>query len=216
MTRCKAVVDTYRCPDSTDPCSSYSWCAKHKLQHDVSHDFYKYVERKWDRIQGDALWNPKDIQSKKDGLRYLTIVLVARKAHTDWFYKGKPCVGHKKRELRLRDKLISVQRETFAMEHAIVPTMILPMIREVIRSRVSTISAAITPGETAQEADETPEENGMEEFIEKLFENLDPIDLLDINNASIFTITTTNFSFNPLVEPPVDWDCVPASFYHDA
>ncbi|KAK8128715.1 hypothetical protein PG984_009823 [Apiospora sp. TS-2023a] len=158
MTQCEAVIDTYRCPDPTDPYSSDKWCAKHTLQHNVSHAFYKYVERNWDRVQGDALWNPKDIESKKDGLRFLTIVLVAREAHTDWFYQGKSCVGHQRREFRLSAKLSSVQRETFAMEYAIVSRTILPMVREVIRSQVSQVSASTTPETIIQEIDQSSEE----------------------------------------------------------
>lgn len=160
----QAVIDKYRCRESIDGCSD-KWCAKHTRQHRVSHNFYKYVESEWDRVCDDALCNSDNIESKKDGLRFLSIALVAREAHTDWFYSGQPCDGHKERERMLRAYRNSVKRETYALKHGIIDKMTAPILREIIRDRISQIAVVTVLEATTEENHAASQELGKKNTI---------------------------------------------------
>ncbi|KAK8052527.1 hypothetical protein PG993_003912 [Apiospora rasikravindrae] len=215
---CKAAIDSVPCSNPTKSCQD-NYCEKHSIQHDVSYHFYKDVEAKWERLKWDALCDSEDAQSKHDGLTFLSIVLVAREAHTDWFYQGVPEPGHQRHEQRLRSNRDSVVTAIYALEHGIVAKMTNPLIREVIRNYVTQISAQDFPQPTLGENEQSTEEYERDGFMAQLLDELHTIELLDINNASMFTLTWTIFSYNPFYFikdfTTVDWDLVPASFYQE-
>ncbi|KAK7926844.1 hypothetical protein PG985_003842 [Apiospora marii] len=140
------------------------------------------------------------IKSKKDGLRFLSIAIVARTAHTDWFYSGQPCHGHKARERKLRVNRNSVQRETYATKHVIVAKMTAPMIRETIRDRISQIPVATVAEGTTQENHAASQDISTPKFMVNLLDDLDTTELLDILNTSWFMMKTTRFTYNTFVE----------------
>ncbi|KAK8033587.1 hypothetical protein PG991_002985 [Apiospora marii] len=140
------------------------------------------------------------IESKKDGLRFLSIALVARQAHTDWFYSGQPCDGHKARERKPRVNRISGQRETYAMKHGIFAKMTALMIRETIRDRISQIPVARIAEGTTQENHAASQDISTQKFMVNLLDDLNTTELLDILNTSWYMMKTTRYTYNTFVE----------------
>ncbi|KAK8080865.1 hypothetical protein PG997_008683 [Apiospora hydei] len=209
MTICKAAIELVPCQNPTN-CYRDNFCEKHSIQHDISHNLYKDVEAEWERLKWDALFDSDDAKSKHDGLVFLSIVLVAREAHTDWFYQGVPDPGHETHEQGLRADRDSVVAAIYAMEHGIVAKMTNPLVREVIRSHINRISTHKLPQPTLGENNPSPGKYERREFMINLLDELHTVELLDLNNASMFTLIKTIFSYNPFLFQKdlttVDWD----------
>ncbi|KAK7955927.1 uncharacterized protein PG986_005149 [Apiospora aurea] len=159
MALCKAAIESVPCQNPTNCCRD-SFFEKHSIQHDISHNFYKDVEAEWGRLKWDALCDSDDAKNKHDGLVFLSIVLAAREAHTDWFYQGVPDPGHETHEQGLRADRDSVVAAIYALEHGIFAKVTNPLVREVIRSHINRISTHKLPQPTLGENTPSTEKYG--------------------------------------------------------
>ncbi|KAK8105313.1 hypothetical protein PG999_008672 [Apiospora kogelbergensis] len=194
MSQCKAIFEQVRCGSTTGSYQRY-WCEKHEAQHKVSHDFYKDVENEWERRE-DTFWNSETTKDKTEGLRLLSIVLVARQSHNEWFYESQPDDGHEDHELELRSSRQYLCRETYALGYAIAIRMTPEAIKNVIRERETTSDQCNSDkAVTYQHIDEGDEDHAYQRLVEKeeeelrkrkqfmdeLLAQLHPIELVDKN-----------------------------------
>ncbi|KAK8119591.1 uncharacterized protein PG998_004217 [Apiospora kogelbergensis] len=166
MSQCKAIFKQVRCSSTTGSYQRY-WCEKHEAQHKVSHDFYKDVENEWKRRE-DTFWNSETTKDKTEGLRLLSIVLVARQSHNEWFYESQPDDGHEDHELELRSSRQYLCRETYALGYAIATRMTPEAIKNVIRERETTSDQCNSDkAVTDQHIDERDEDHAYQRLVEE-------------------------------------------------
>ncbi|KAK6827631.1 hypothetical protein PG987_010972 [Apiospora arundinis] len=136
MEQCKATIYLIRCTSAAEHYHN-DWCAKHTVQHRVSHNFYKDVEEEWEQTKWSA-FSDSDFDFSLPSL-------MPGRATRSGSLEGYPSQNRQDHERQLWSDYYSLRKELFGMEYGIVTKMSDGLVKEMIRDSISRVPVTGIP-----------------------------------------------------------------------
>ncbi|KAK8042917.1 hypothetical protein PG994_013400 [Apiospora phragmitis] len=133
-----------RIPDEEQGLMSHCEVSR-KIQHQVmrwnqERVIYRFLKDTEDRCRLKGLNNLDEVENKRVYLILMSLMIVTREAHRDWFYLGQNCPNHIRHEVEISDDWVSVKKHLWKMEYGICMEQSEVSLREVIRNILNGMS----------------------------------------------------------------------------